>query len=1098
MILDLLFGNKRQLTPAASDDFWYGKGPIQGTSAGVRVDEDTALNYSAVWAATRILAETLASLPRWVYEILPGGGKDTAPDHHLYHLLQVAPNPEMDAFTWWERNVAHAVNWGNAFNEIERTHGGRPLHLWPIHPSRVPPPRRDKYGKLVYLVRNNTGTATRIPAHDMFHIVGVLSDDGLWGKGAVTQGRESIGMGLSTERYGATFFGNGARPGGVLEHPGRLSDVASKNLRESWNRVHQGPGAGHNIAVLQEGMKYAAIDIPPEDAQFLQTRQHNITEIARWYRIPVHLLAELTRSTNNNIEAENLGFVIHSLRPWIVRIEHAVRRQLFLPGERRRYFLEFLLDALLRGDLATRTGALAQQFLNGELTLNEWRAIENRNPIGPAGDRHYLQAQMVPLPDLDAPASEAVVDQDPATPAGSGQQPGAAPGQAPESPVKPPRPAGDGDALIDLPDIRQEFNFDCGAAAAMAVGAYFGVGPATLEEWRIALGTTEKDSTRPMAIVEYFLDLGLSVTATHGMSVDDLAACWKKGMPVLTPIQEYGIPSKQASFEYGHYVVVIGVALGQIFVQDPSFDNALEEPGGSQGETEDPGVDAAPGRMMIDEDTWMAVWHDVDADGKPYIQFGIAVGQGPPVESPQGDGDKTSPDADKDKKDKPAEEPPAGADGEPSGEKEGGDDEAGGEPQQKDQTGLSSNGLRRITLDFGDEPPRLGHEDQPRDDNGRWSSGTSDGKEPHEGGGDLHAEAHGAAKSWGQWAKEIPGKVAAAAKAKVADKFSQLENRYGRKMAVAILGAGIAGAAIPVPGTSLIAAAPLIAGAELYRHFRGKQAQQQSADGDRPRYTDEEIRAIGQHWIAELVDDWKANDAPGLEEEFGKESQSAAAPGQALEFREEDHPRDERGRFGSGDGGRSKDHQAVIDGMSKAIDRADLTDEQKDQYKKAWSDVVDRLPLAAVHSIQSNVKRANFYPSSEALTDALRERSPNIKGVAAGAYGIKDESLHLDGGANRSGQSASEVYAHELGHAVDGPSRDISSSPAWRDAYNSEVANGRLGKYAAADPKRSDSLNAAEGLAEFNRAVHGGKYDPDQVAQKFPKCTQVFKDNGLW
>lgn len=638
----------------------------QGTSAGVRVDEDTALNYSACWAATRILAETIASLPLWLYRRLPGGGKEPVEDHGLFHLLHVAPNPEMDSFTYWESRLEHLINWGNCFSEIERNHGGRPLHLWPIHPSRVSL-QRDKQRRIYYLVRNNTGAPTRIPPADMFHITGLLSADGLWGRGVIKTARESIGMGLSTERHGATFFGNGARPGGVLKHPGRLTDIARKNLRESWYRIHQGPGAAHNLAILEEGMDFQALDIPPEDAQFLGTRQHNITEMARWYRLPPHLLAELTRSTNANIEAENLGFVTHSLRPWLVRVERAIRRQLFMPWERRNYFVEFLLDALMRGDLATRTTALATQFLNGELSLNEWRAIENRNPIGPAGDRHYLQAQMIPLPDPDAEGEP----EPPEPPAPAAAAAPSGPQNTPE-PSKPAEPESESATLIDLPDIRQEDNYSCGAAIAMSVGQYFGVGPATLEEWKTALGTDEEQSTRPMAIVEYFLDLGLSVNAAHGMSLDDLKGYWKKGWPVICPIQEYGVPSKQASFDYGHYVGVIGVALGHVFVQDPSIDNALEEPGGSQGEVEDPGVDQDPGRSMIAEETWMQVWHDEDADGKQYVQFGIAVGPAPEDQADEEDEDEA--------------DEPTGSDAEPGGETEGGDDEGRPDAQEDDQT----------------------------------------------------------------------------------------------------------------------------------------------------------------------------------------------------------------------------------------------------------------------------------------------------------------------------------------------------------------------------------------------------------------------------
>jgi predicted double-glycine peptidase len=183
--------------------------------------------------------------------------------------------------------------------------------------------------------------------------------------------------------------------------------------------------------------------------------------------------------------------------------------------------------------------------------------------------------------------------------------------------------------LLDVPDVRQHDNYSCGAAAAMSVGRFFGVGPDTLEEWKQALGTNEKTSTLPSAIVDYLRNLGLDVEPRQLMTVADLRQCWREGAPVICPIQEYGVPSKQASFDYGHYVTVIGIALGQVFVQDPLIDNVLGRPGGSVGtaenKTDDQGADQTPGRMMIAVPEWRKVWHDKDARGRRYIRYGIVV-----------------------------------------------------------------------------------------------------------------------------------------------------------------------------------------------------------------------------------------------------------------------------------------------------------------------------------------------------------------------------------------------------------------------------------------------------------------------------------------
>ena len=181
--------------------------------------------------------------------------------------------------------------------------------------------------------------------------------------------------------------------------------------------------------------------------------------------------------------------------------------------------------------------------------------------------------------------------------------------------------------LLDLPDIRQKDHYSCGAAVAMAVGRYFNVGPTSLEEWKHALGTSEKNSTSPPAIIRYLRSLGLDVTARPQMTIEDLHAAWQDGKPVICPIQEYGVPSKQASFNYGHYVVVIGQGLGEVFVFDPSIDNALAKPGGTVGKGKpDPDVLQAPGRSLIPVEKWMKVWHDRDAAGRRYVQYGIVVG----------------------------------------------------------------------------------------------------------------------------------------------------------------------------------------------------------------------------------------------------------------------------------------------------------------------------------------------------------------------------------------------------------------------------------------------------------------------------------------
>lgn len=408
-------------TPSPSSDYWYGprSSPV---ASGVTVNETTALTYSAVWCATRILSEGVAGLPALLYRRMEAGGKERAADQLLYGMLHDEPNPETDSFQFFDQMTGWLVNWGNARAEIQRNGAGMPVALWPIHPSRITIKDRVPGEPLVYRVANNNGTYIEIPAADMIDICGPLSDDGVTGKGVIRQAREAIGMGMATEKFGASFFGNGAMPGGVLTHPGRIKEEARKNMRRSWNEMYSGPTNANKIAILEEGVKYEKLSVPPEEAQFLETRQFNVTEIARWYRIPPHMLADLSRATFSNIEEQGIDFVVHSLRPWLIRWEKAITRKLLPTEIRQTYFVEFLVDALTRGDIAKRTSALQIQFMNGAINQDEWREIENRNPLPDGlGKQFYRPQNLAPVEAV--PPTEAGTMVPDATPTDNPQTP---------------------------------------------------------------------------------------------------------------------------------------------------------------------------------------------------------------------------------------------------------------------------------------------------------------------------------------------------------------------------------------------------------------------------------------------------------------------------------------------------------------------------------------------------------------------------------------------------------------------------------------------------------------------------------------------------
>ena len=387
----------------AGYSFLFGR-----TTSGKPVNERTAMQTTAVYACVRILAEAVASLPLHVYEYQDDGGKKMVYDHPLYYLLHDEPNPEMTSFVFRETLMSHLLIWGNAYAQIIRDGAGRVLGLYPLLPDKMEVQRDDK-GNIYYVYsRNSDENPTfkeygniKLKAEDVLHIPG-LGFDGLIGYSPIAMAKNAVGMTLACEEYGASFFANGANPGGVLEHPGVLKDPSK--VRESWNSVYRGVSNAHKIAVLEEGMKYQQIGIPPEEAQFLETRKFQINEIARLYRIPPHMVGDLDKSSFSNIEQQSLEFVKYTLDPWVIRWEQSLQRSLLLPGEKGKYFIKLNVDGLLRGDYQSRMNGYAVGRQNGWFSANDIREMENMNPIPDeeGGNLYLINGAMTKLADAGA------------------------------------------------------------------------------------------------------------------------------------------------------------------------------------------------------------------------------------------------------------------------------------------------------------------------------------------------------------------------------------------------------------------------------------------------------------------------------------------------------------------------------------------------------------------------------------------------------------------------------------------------------------------------------------------------------------------------
>lgn len=369
---------------------WVDRWATWETAAGVQVNESKALQVAAVYACVRVLAETVASLPLPVYRRSADGRKDRATEHYLYPLLHDSPNPEMTSFEFRETLQGHLSLWGNAYANIEIDGAGRARALWPLRPDKMKVYRKD--GALIYEYRlpkpDTEGNSLAILRPDQVLHVRGLGFDGLMGYGPIQLTQQAIGLAMATEEFGARFFGNGARPGVVLQHPGKLSPEAYERLKSSYEKRHTGLSGAHRVAILEEGLEIHEVGIPPDAAQFLATRKFQVSEIARIFRVPPHMIQDLERATFSNIEHQSIDFVVHTVRPWLVRWEQAIALRLMLPSERSRYYAEFLVDGLLRGDTVSRYNAYAVGRQNGWLSANDIRTMENLNPIA-GGDQYW-------------------------------------------------------------------------------------------------------------------------------------------------------------------------------------------------------------------------------------------------------------------------------------------------------------------------------------------------------------------------------------------------------------------------------------------------------------------------------------------------------------------------------------------------------------------------------------------------------------------------------------------------------------------------------------------------------------------------------------
>lgn len=381
--------------PLSAAGFLAWASGAEPTASGEQINLNTALQEMTVYSCVRVLSEAVASLPLYIFELLKDGRRQAA-DHPLAYLLRWQPNDEMTAFTFFESLVGAMALQGNAYAEIQRDAGNRPVAFWPLHPQ-LTEPKRATNGDLVYETTDGMMDGKRriIVAADMLHIP-LFSFNGLKGFSPIQMARQGIGLAKAAEKFGARFFGNGGKPGGILARKGgTMNPTEKQSMRETWEQTQGGENQGRT-AVLSGEWTYTPIGIPMEDSQFLQTRQFQRAEIAAMFRVPPHYVGDTSRLSGNNAEQQNLQFVTDTLRPYLCRIEAEFLRKLMpqLGRNAGRYALEFDVSERLRGDFKTTMDGYATGKQWGFFNTNMVLTDLGRNPIGPVGDIFWAPVNM--------------------------------------------------------------------------------------------------------------------------------------------------------------------------------------------------------------------------------------------------------------------------------------------------------------------------------------------------------------------------------------------------------------------------------------------------------------------------------------------------------------------------------------------------------------------------------------------------------------------------------------------------------------------------------------------------------------------------------
>jgi HK97 family phage portal protein len=372
--------------------------------AGKTVTPETALNLSTVYRCDRLTSESLAMLPAKIYTRDRRGEARADTDHWLYPLLHDSPNRDQTAYEFWESVGMALAMWGNSYN-LKEYQGDRLIALTPVRPDSAVP-YREPGGRVRYKIVVD-GVRDDVPQDRMFHIRGWGGGFNLVGASPIGLARHGLGLAMAVEEAASRFFANGLRPSGFVATDQGLKPDQRERLKLNLQEFQGSHNAG-KIMLLEHGLSYEQLTLPPEDAQMLETRGFHVQEICRWFGVPPYLAFDTEKSTSwgTGLEQQQIGYLIFTLMPYLERIEQAINKWLLRPEERLMSYAEFSVEGILRADSASRSEFYQKLVLAGIFTPDEVRALEGRPAMGGNAGKLWMPMNQTPIDQARGPAAQ--------------------------------------------------------------------------------------------------------------------------------------------------------------------------------------------------------------------------------------------------------------------------------------------------------------------------------------------------------------------------------------------------------------------------------------------------------------------------------------------------------------------------------------------------------------------------------------------------------------------------------------------------------------------------------------------------------------------